>query len=476
MKHFPPLDSKNLDVSKHPKIISRGALTQAQPTTERKNFRHTSDIIANNYSPYAKNLNTKSIYELCRDGSESSGRDSSNSGRVSKQLLLSKSHPNMMFLGSPTNSLVTSLVKHSLNTTSGNYKSIKLPRIIDDQLTENTYNADLSTDETITSNKDRFKPYKKKSFMTLNTEDSLNSFQTRQPYLTSYPGSGLTPNIQSIMPTIMTNSSTLNNRKLKLSINNDEIQNHAHLKSSFAFSPSSPNKPRSSTNSKRIDKLFSIILDHKGYEPKRKTLKFTNQSFSTQYKSSLDLILFNRRLSDNNTNTDIALDSSIKYIQEPGTVKFNGEDMDREFEDRELYSETIATNTHIEFIMSPKHDRETIECLNVKFPPWYTSTHGLTRPNSPEKNEENEQRYYRILNDCIEEDMLAQLSPDILNKIEKLIKKDDLIQKNSKFYYSLKQDIAKHYLWAIKKSIIDYVLREESEQKRLSIKIIEKVF
>lgn len=61
MEHFPPLDSKSLEISKAPNIIARNAMTLATPVNELKFYRHISDLIGNNYSPQAKNLNIKSI-------------------------------------------------------------------------------------------------------------------------------------------------------------------------------------------------------------------------------------------------------------------------------------------------------------------------------------------------------------------------------------------------------------------------------
>lgn len=66
MEHFPPLDSKPNQLSKHPKIIGRGSLTIATPINEVKFFRNTSDLIGNNYSPQAKDLNVKSINEFSK--------------------------------------------------------------------------------------------------------------------------------------------------------------------------------------------------------------------------------------------------------------------------------------------------------------------------------------------------------------------------------------------------------------------------
>lgn len=33
-----------------------------------------------------------------------------------------------------------------------------------------------------------------------------------------------------------------------------------------------------------------------------------------------------------------------------------------------------------------EHNKETQECINVEFPPFYYSTHGLSRPSTPEED------------------------------------------------------------------------------------------
>ena len=68
IQHLPPLNEKKPAYSKQPKIITRGALTLATPVKEEKNHKKTSDIIANNYSPKAKNLNARMLYESTKAG------------------------------------------------------------------------------------------------------------------------------------------------------------------------------------------------------------------------------------------------------------------------------------------------------------------------------------------------------------------------------------------------------------------------
>ncbi len=71
LKHRTPLDlnEKNKEtLVKYPKIITRGALSQAVPFSEIKYYKNVSDMVGSNYSPFAKNLSTKTIYELAKKG------------------------------------------------------------------------------------------------------------------------------------------------------------------------------------------------------------------------------------------------------------------------------------------------------------------------------------------------------------------------------------------------------------------------
>ncbi|XP_031754732.1 dynein heavy chain 3, axonemal [Xenopus tropicalis] len=53
-----------MDGSEKPKILQRGAFTQAAPFKEEKFHRHVSDSIANNYSPAARDFSTHFVYKL----------------------------------------------------------------------------------------------------------------------------------------------------------------------------------------------------------------------------------------------------------------------------------------------------------------------------------------------------------------------------------------------------------------------------
>jgi hypothetical protein len=71
-QHLSPLkrSQQSGECAKLPKIVNRNAFTIAMPVNETKNARHTSDLIGNNYSPFAKALSTR----LLGHKSKSDGR------------------------------------------------------------------------------------------------------------------------------------------------------------------------------------------------------------------------------------------------------------------------------------------------------------------------------------------------------------------------------------------------------------------
>ncbi|XP_067935065.1 uncharacterized protein [Watersipora subatra] len=66
LEHLPPLSAKEPAFADRPKLLDRGAWTQAAPLKEQRHFRHVSDSIANNYSPSARHLTSATIYETTR--------------------------------------------------------------------------------------------------------------------------------------------------------------------------------------------------------------------------------------------------------------------------------------------------------------------------------------------------------------------------------------------------------------------------
>ena len=120
------------------------------------------------------------------------------------------------------------------------------------------------------------------------------------------------------------------------------------------------------------------------------------------------------------------------------------------------------------------YDDKTQEAMDVEFLPWFQSTFGLTRPNSP-IDDIHRQRYHTVLNESIKETMLSRLTHESIERITTAVNRPDLINRLSNSVRRFKGDVERHYIWAMKKAIMDYVLKDEDEQKRLGIKMISKV-
>ena len=130
---------------------------------------------------------------------------------------------------------------------------------------------------------------------------------------------------------------------------------------------------------------------------------------------------------------------------------------------------------------SPKNDdfgqssSDDQVALEVMFPPWYNSTHGLSRPNSPD--ELSKQRYIFLLENCLEDkSILNRITQETkLNILNLIVTSGMNIEKYNKLIESCFQEANEYFNWSFKKSIIDYVLKDDAEQKRLDVKMIKKV-
>ncbi|XP_073479664.1 dynein axonemal heavy chain 3-like [Aquarana catesbeiana] len=119
-----------------------------------------------------------------------------------------------------------------------------------------------------------------------------------------------------------------------------------------------------------------------------------------------------------------------------------------------------------------QHDAVTTAALNVVFPPSTYSTHGLSRPATP--NEGHLDRYYRLIEESIDPCMVSPLSAEWLQGIYSYIPAE-LCKVWSKSLQDLTKEAEENYIYAIKKSIVDYILLDLMEQQRLEIKISPKM-
>ncbi|CAF0857841.1 unnamed protein product [Brachionus calyciflorus] len=296
MEHFTPLDSKSTEFSRQPKIVTRGALTQATPANQSNFYRQPSDLIGNNYTPQAKDLNIKQIQENnLKNYQNDKSIINSNSSKFESNNNLSNHYGGWGY------------------TTTNQNNLIKLPKI---DYVQN------------------------KSFRNLKFIKSSKTFVTK------------------------------NKRDHSL-----------------------PNK---------IEQLFSNVLNKTEKE-------------NTKKKNSLDL-------------NSIPKEDVILLLNDNN--------------------------------------------YNIDFLPWYTSTLGLTRPNSPDIN--TQQRYNSLLMNSINESMIYPLTNELLTKIKQRVNNFALINNLRDMVEKYEKDIGEQYTWAIKKSILDYIVKDKSEQERLGIKMIEK--
>ncbi|XP_018409373.1 PREDICTED: dynein heavy chain 3, axonemal-like [Nanorana parkeri] len=119
-----------------------------------------------------------------------------------------------------------------------------------------------------------------------------------------------------------------------------------------------------------------------------------------------------------------------------------------------------------------QHDAMTTAALSVMFPPSTYSTHGLSRPATP--TEGHLDRYYRLIEESIDPCMVSPLSAEWLQGIYSYIPAE-LCKVCSKSLQDLTKEAEENYIYAIKKSIVDYILLDPMEQHRLGIKVSSKM-
>lgn len=71
--------------------------------------------------------------------------------------------------------------------------------------------------------------------------------------------------------------------------------------------------------------------------------------------------------------------------------------------------------------------------------------------------------------------MIYQMNNDLIKKIKKSVDRTDLVMKYNSLSELYLNEVKEHYKWSVKKSIVDYVLRNENEQKRLNVSLKKNV-
>jgi hypothetical protein len=340
------------------------------------------------------------------------------------------------------------LLKSAKPLNDNNQLKFKLPKIINDS----TESFDLKT--------------KRTSFFISNNESLLSQNDDTSNKSSNFKRCLLSRASQSHVSRKDLSTSNLNNA----STVNYTPHNNYNISSHHLVEKGNIKSDAQSRNSQRIERLFAGLFD--------------TQTVTSDTKSSVQLT--NRETKPSNSNVQVQNLSSAS-----NTIFKTAGNSSLVTESKISLATTAITTTTItkredlwlnlkfdedfdENDETIRHDLETLKCLNVSFQPWFTSTHGLSRANSPDLSSES--RYNLILDDCILESMLTNLTCEQIEHIKFRVNKDDLIAMRSKLCEDYLNDVHKHYIWSMKKSIVDYILREEEEQKRLGIKIQHKVF
>ena len=219
----------------------------------------------------------------------------------------------------------------------------------------------------------------------------------------------------------------------------------------------------------KIEKLFAIVLkNHENLEN-----KFSNSNFNDSKSrfSSSKLINLDKR-----SNTSRAITSKSRTTENPSLNYFNFNELNTCSSNESSFEksdEMIDNNMASRLLIYDSGNWETSDVLNVEFQTWFTSTHGLSRPQSPEMS--SEERYYFLINNCITENMIYNLPDEQVKQIIKKCAKEDLIKKYEDILKLYLDEAFKHFSWSIRKSILDYLLKDKEEQSRLGLTMIDKV-
>ncbi|XP_033730648.1 uncharacterized protein LOC117320071, partial [Pecten maximus] len=124
-----------------------------------------------------------------------------------------------------------------------------------------------------------------------------------------------------------------------------------------------------------------------------------------------------------------------------------------------------------ELRLATGYDDMTLSVLKVVFPPFYYSTHGLSRPCTP--TEDDKPRYYQLVDKAIDSYMVSPVSKETIQGIYNFVPKELRMSVPAACKHFLKE-MDEDRKYAIKKAILDYILLDHKEQERLGVWMPEK--
>ncbi|XP_068702145.1 dynein axonemal heavy chain 3-like [Montipora foliosa] len=387
--HLPPLSAPQPSYSDRPKIVEYGAYTKAAPTKEKSHYRHTSDAVANNYTPSAQGLTTKLIYK-----------------RRSKT------------------------VNPSTFVKRARYKKHNSPpaNVIEEEV----------------------QPLFGGKLQSPSSGHAVSFSEGTSPLMVS----GLSKVGLSrgpVSPPLVGTTSPHENEQ-----NTTEVDKKINL----TISPMSSTKPLVLERARSAEQLKSNCrspIPLKSTSPLNKE-PVQESSASKRAKIAWDS---SEKLRVNNPSSN----DTIEETHSNSRTDWDIFDLDR--------SETPSDlQQNISMSSFREHDEETLAVLNLSFPPSTTPTLGLSRSVLPPESQL--ERYNNLVAHAIAENMVSPLSKEWKAKTHDFLPKD-LKENLRETLDELDKEMEEDYTQSVKQSILDYVLLDPAEQRRLGLNMPQLV-
>ncbi|XP_076804480.1 dynein axonemal heavy chain 3-like isoform X3 [Clavelina lepadiformis] len=505
IQHLPALDAPQHSYSERPKVLLQGPRTNAVPFKEHKHYRRVSDSIGNNYSPLARDLSTALIYKL-KLASAHQSHD--------KHPPLDRRH----HIQSPIHHHETLLRRHP-PAIDRSPKPILIAATADIQFNNEIRARKQSVRVQQAQNSKDF-PIREFQLST--------SAELRRKRLREYIGYDIS---QEATQGSVHSESAPNNRAYSPAKNHkmphfDFERKPARSNGSRHSKPTKEsfylftNAGQSSDKAQRSNKEVPTSPASQTRDPKCKAqhgkkMDMPNSEVQPEASTSvLSTAMYRitnqfvgpQRSFDHEENT--AYEASVQPLSEEKLAKFSFDPKNfvenkgqkkglgkRRFDVRSYTSGvgtgsvgTVASDSQSEsstefpFVSDDDvisddseeeeglrvHDEATQATLNVEFPPYTFSTHGLSRPATPEPD--SIPRYYSVMETSIEGSMISSLPSEWWQKSLKFLKRE-LVQMWPALTDNLIKEINLLHKRSMKKAVMDYILLDPKEQERLGVQV-----
>eukprot|EP00794_Sanderia_malayensis_P006878 gene6878-7653_t len=170
-----------------------------------------------------------------------------------------------------------------------------------------------------------------------------------------------------------------------------------------------------------------------------------------------------------NDDTGVPLNGSpsTANIVKSGTVESTRDQLSSGLLKTQIPSAIGRMRTFSEFDFT-SHDPESLSVLEVVFPLTSNATFGLPRSATPLDTEAD--RYWSLVENSISGDSVAKISEQLVTGTHGKVHKS-LLKNFAKVGAEFDKAAEENYTQSIKKSILDYVLLDPSEQERLGISL-----